>query len=72
MEGTAALARGLRWRVGQAGGRYVGGDLAGLEVLFVDALGLPLEGEGDGYHSSGTMAAATRTRREDRALLLTG
>ena len=26
--------------------------------LFIDALGLPLEGEGDGYHSSGSIAGS--------------
>jgi catechol 2,3-dioxygenase-like lactoylglutathione lyase family enzyme len=26
--------------------------------LFIDALGLPLEGEGDGYYSSGTIAGS--------------
>ena len=26
--------------------------------LFIDALGLPLEGEGDGYHSSGNIAGS--------------
>ena len=34
--------------------------------LFIDALGLPLEGEGEGYYSSGNIPTRLASSRGDR------
>ena len=36
----------------------VAADPPGSRKLFIDAIGLPLEGEGDGYYSSGSIAGS--------------